>query len=490
MIAFRAPPLRFAASLLALAAAACSTMPSDRATAPALPAQWTDAAAQPAAVDLTDWWRDFSDPTLDVLVAEGLASNGDILRAALRVQEARAAGRRTIGNFLPDLTATARGQYTETLDGPEPTVGGVQTDQWLTSYGGQVSWEVPLFARIEASVTGARAATNVTLADLRGAQVALAADVAQAYIDLRAAQNRGAALAETAQLASQLADILELSARTGLAAEADAADARRLAESLRARLPDVAVAARQSENTLAVLRGKAPGTETPELARALSTIADAPTPRLAGAPAAPADLLRLRPDVASAEYTVLAQAAAVGVARADLLPRLTLTGTIGVGPVQIGASSTQDVTQAQVIPFVSMPLFDWGVRQAAVRERQSQFEASLVTYRDVVARAVGESSTSLSRLEQGRIRLEASRGAEAAAERNARGVRASFGAGIASLTDRLRADQQLIDARLTRIDAEAALASASVAVYRAFGGGPPLATVEDKVREARAEMRD
>jgi outer membrane protein TolC len=371
------------------------------------------------------------------------------------------------------LLATGSGQYQRIVEGGVPV--GVERESMSSAYGAQVSWELPLFS-IGASSVGARANTQGALADLRGARVALAADVAQAYVDLRAANASRVALRESVEAADDLARILRISADAGFASEADAADARRLAESTRARLPGLVIETRRAENVLAVLRGRAPGTED-AATQSVINAADAPVPHLelTSAPAAPADLLRLRPDVARAEAQTLIAAAQLGVARADLLPRLNLTGSINVTDALIGNPEGAGLTIATGTPFISMPLFDWGRRFAVQRQRDAQFEQSLIQYEQTVTQAVAEASNALVALEQGRVRLNSARAAETAAETTARGSRAAFDAGIQSLADRLRSEQQLIDARLVRIDAEAQAARAAIATYRAFGGGPAVA---------------
>jgi outer membrane protein TolC len=249
-----------------------------------------------------------------------------------------------------------------------------------------------------------------------------------------------------------------------------------LAESTRTRLPGLVIEMRRAENVLAVLRGRAPGTEDAQT-QAVIDQTEAPIPHLelAAAPAAPADLLRLRPDVARAEAQTLIAAGALGSARADLLPRLNLTGSITVNDALIGNPAGADTTIATGTPFISIPLFDWGRRFAVSRQRDAQFDQSLIAYRQTVTQAVAEASNALVSLDQGRLRLTSARNAEEAAGITARGSRAAFEAGIQSLADRLRAEQQLIDASLTRIDAEAQSARAAVATYRAFGGGPSIA---------------
>ena len=471
----RAQPFltRGAALALALAASGCITMPHEHATAPPLPTVWRDAPAG-AEQPVSDWWQGFNDASLNQFVTEALADGPSVRLAVSRVREARALSYSTITSYLPQLTATGTGQYNRTVEGP--ITPGTDRETMTGAYGAQVSWELPLFA-IGAIARGANANTQSALADLRGAQVTLAADVAQAYVDLRAANASRAALIRSVASADQLAQILQTSANAGITSPADAADARRLAESTRARLPGLVIEARRAENVLAVLRGKAPGTEDAAVQTTLAA-ADAPVPHLelAAAPAAPADLLRLRPDVARAEAQTVIAAASLASARADLLPRLNLTGSINVTDALIGNPSGAGLTLASATPIISIPLFDWGQRLAVSRQRDAQFDQSLIQYQQTVNQAVAEASNALAALEQGRLRLQSARAAEEAAEITARGSRAAYGAGIQSLADRLRSEQQLIDATLTRIDAEAQEAGAAIATYRAFGGGPAIQT--------------
>jgi NodT family efflux transporter outer membrane factor (OMF) lipoprotein len=451
-------------------ASACVTMPSEHAEAPPLPTQWQDAPAG-AEQPVDEYWRGFNDSALDTLIDEALAEGPSVQLAISRVREARALSQSTIAQYLPQLIATGSGQYTNIQRGAAP---GFERENMSGAYGVQVSWELPLFGIGPAS-RGAEANTQSALADLRGAQVALAADVAEAYVDLRTAQASYAALTRSVQAADELARILEISSNAGITSEADAADARRLAESTRARLPGLVIETRRAENVLAVLRGRAPGTENPNT-QAVLAAADAPIPHLelTAAPAAPADLLRLRPDVARAEAQTILAASAVGVARADMLPHLNLLGTLTSTEALLGNPSGAGTTVIAATPFISLPLFDWGQRLGVARQRSAQFDQSLIQYRQTVTEAVAEASNALVALDQGRLRLNSARIAETSAATTLRGSRAAYEAGIQSLADRLRAEQQLIDASLVRIDAEAQSARAAISTYRAFGGGPAI----------------
>jgi NodT family efflux transporter outer membrane factor (OMF) lipoprotein len=452
-----------------LALCACSLMPRERATAPPIPAVWRDAPVA-ADVPLTNWWTQFNDATLDQLVSEALSNGPSVQLAALRVTEARAQAQSGIASNLPSLSAFGEGDYSRAIGHNH-----AGTEQMTGTYGPQASWEVPLFGRIQAAIAGARANVLSARADARGAQVALAADVVQAYIELRTAQNGYAALSQLTQSSSQLADILETSANAGIAAPADAANARRLAESTRAQLADLVIAQRRAENQLATLRGLSPGAEADAMKTALETVQQTPTLSLPGAPAAPADLIRLRPDVARAEAQTLLAAAALGDARANLLPQLNLTGMISTTRNIIGSPAASTTPVLSATPLITIPLFDWGALRAASRQRNAQFHESLITYKQTVTQAIAEASNALAALDQGQQRLQAARNAEAAAQRSDSGSQAAYSAGMQSLADRLQADQQLIDARVTRINAEQSEAEAAVSVFRAFGGGPSFA---------------
>lgn len=489
---------RLAVSAVALlAVTGCTFTPDAKPNAGALPTDWTAAVAKPEAPSLSAWWEDFADPTLAQLTAEGLVENIDLRQAVLRITEARANNRRTIAAFLPQLSATAQAQYTNVLQGP-PLTGNIQSlsqgqlvfedVQAFGNFGPQISWEIPLWGRIPLSAAGARLNRQIAQEDARAALVTFVGDMANAYIDLRSAQNRREVLLANLDLADRLAKSLEDSVPSGFTAPADAADARRQAESIRARLPDVEVEAYVARNNIALLRGRAPGTEPDDIDAALETIAPIPNRPLDGAPAAPADLLRLRPDVARAERQALLEAVQVGNARQELLPQLTFTGNVGFADNLIGFPLPERIGQLQLTPLLTVPLFDWGQRLAVAKAERTQFESALLEYKDTVNRAVAEADQALVELARAEERLRAAQAAERAAEASAEGAAAAFEVGLRSLRDRLQVEQLLIDARLTRVQAESQKARASVAVYRAFAGAlaePTLAAAPTVAAQAQ-----
>ena len=482
---------RLAAGAFALSlVSGCGLLPKEKPIAPPLPAQWAS-AAQPAlsAQSPVEWWNGFADPTLKALTAEGLAENIDVRQALLRVREARANNRVSVARYLPSIEAAGQAPYTSVLVGP-PLPGSFQgfieggggqfiteQSQQFATYGPRLSWEVPLFGLIPLSVKGVKLNKGVAIDDVRATQIVLVGDIANSYLDLRAAQNRLVVLQESLAVAEQVAEVLERSVDGGFTAPADAADARRQAEITRTRLPDANVAVYAAKANLAILRGRAPGTESPELAQALDQLTPIPSLAYEGAPSAPADLLRLRPDVARAERQALLAAVEVGVARHELLPKLTFTGNVGFASNIIGTALPGQTGQLQLTPFLTVPLFDWGAKWAGAQQKKAAFLGVLLEYRDTANRAFAEADRALVDLEQARLRLNAAKAAEAGAQAFASGARAAFDVGVRSLRERLQAEQLLLEAKLSRIEAEASQARASVSVYRAFAGAltPPPA---------------
>ncbi|MBY0421212.1 MAG: efflux transporter outer membrane subunit [Parvularculaceae bacterium] len=482
------PRLRFLlVSAASAALSACTLVPKERPEPGDLPSTWTqadassDASPLPAA-SASAWWDAFADPTLKALTSEGLKENIPIRQAVLRVTQARANALQDISSYLPNFSADARAQYTRVVKGPQ-LVGSFtsflnggggsiarENEQAFYSAGPSVSWEVPLFGLFPIAARGARVSNDIAAEDVRGATVALVGDIADAYVDLRAAQNRKLILAQSLANAERLAEVLESTVASGFTAPTDAADARRQTETTRARLPDADIAIVVAKSTIARLRGKAPGTENDSLKAALDAPGPVPTRAFDAKTAAPADLLRLRPDVARAERQAVLSALSVGAARHQLLPKLTISGNLGIADNLVGSPLPEQQGQLQITPLVSMPLFDFGSKLAAARSRKAQFRIDLLTYRDTVNGAVAEADRALVSLEGARKRLAAAAAAEQAAEKFAVGARAAQTAGLTSLRDRLQAEQLYLETQLARVEAEASLARASSSVYRAFAG--------------------
>ncbi|MET0545905.1 MAG: TolC family protein [Caulobacterales bacterium] len=435
-----------------------------------------DSALAPA--DLSVWWTAFDDPLLNKVVDESFAQNITLQQAVLRVREARALGRQTIAGVLPTLDAVGSVTSTEALDGPGlvNSTGGFDDRQTTAVYGPSAIWEVPLFGRIQAAGVGYKGTILAATAAARGTRATLAADAAQAYVDLRAAQSRAQLLDQSATALESIRAANQKQVDAGILSTGDFARTQSLAANARARAETAQAVLRRALDRVAVLRGIAPGTDALEAELAKT----APVPNFtAGAPrSTPANLLRARPDIAQAEAAALQQAALVGVARNDLLPQLTLGGQINIYDTVSGQPFSGGGTQGVLNAAVSMPLWDWGSRLANVTVQKSRFKSAMLGYRDTVNNAVAEAQGALATFARTQRAADLARESEAAAFRRDNAQAALYRVGISSLNDRLDATNDLITARLDRTAAEADAAAAAIAVYRAFGGAaqPPKPT--------------
>jgi NodT family efflux transporter outer membrane factor (OMF) lipoprotein len=448
-------------------------MPSETPTSGELSAVFADAgeAALPEA-DLKTWWTGFSDPTLDALIAEGLEKNLDVRVAAQRLIAARAQGRTTVARFAPDVSVSAQTRTSSVFDGQDlrSATGGTESSQTTYDIGPQVSWEIPLFGRLGAAIQGDRANRAAAEADARAVRVSVVADITAGYADLRSAQSRGRSLDESIQRFARIGEIAGIARRAGLTSDIDLADAERLLASAQARRPQATILEAAARDRLLILRDRAPGTSDP-LATRLSLVEEVPAFDRPIPAATPADLLRLRPDVLAAEQRALLAASAVGIAKSELYPRLTLGGSISFSDNLAGNQLPGSSVVGGLVPTLSIPLWDYGQRRAAVTQREAEFQQALIGYRGAVLAAAAEAQGALTRRANGLKALEAARTAEAAARRRADAVAKLNEAGLASLRERLLAETELLEASLTRLDTEAAEAGAVIAVFRAFGGG-------------------
>jgi outer membrane protein, multidrug efflux system len=456
-------------SLLALSAlsilGACAQTPKPEVSAGPLPETWREAIPATPATDAAAWWAAFADPTLDKLVREALTENISVQQAALRITQSRSQARAAIAGFAPRLSAEGNAAaQSKSSEGSPPSSDAFGTG----SAGLGASWEVPLFGRLDATIIGARALEDGTKADLEAARVALVADLADAYINLRVAQTQLLIQQETAARFERIAAIAKERGAAGLVSPTDVASAQASAADARRSLPDAQLAVSSSLDRIAILRGKAPGTADAELST--------PTPLSFVAPpvtSAPADLLRRRPDIRSAEAQTVQAAAAVGVARADLYPRVSIRGALSAATSMFGPdfASTRPGSASAAI---SLPLFDYGQRMAAVDQRDAELKIALLAYQAAALRAIAEGQSALASYSEGTKRLSAAVDGEAASQKSATGTSRAYESGLVSMRERLQAETAFSQSRLATLGAQRELASASVALYRAFAGSPPV----------------
>ncbi|HEX4710148.1 efflux transporter outer membrane subunit [Phenylobacterium sp.] len=463
MTVYRLPALVPALSLVSLLLAGCAVGPTYH--PPSEPPVALAAAPRltPEPVD-GDWWRTFGDPQLDQLIQRGLGANLDVRAAIDRVRAARALFRGSELDLLPHVDATASYQASR-QQVPGFTAGPVSVRQ--ASLGLDAAWELDLFGRVRHEVEAAHADAQAAEADLRGAQVLVAAEIARNYIALRGAQARRAVAEDNARTASDTLRLTGVRREVGAGDPIDLESAKARLSATQATIPPLRMREAEAAHRLAVLIGVRPGELDAELATPAATVAEPPSALPIGDATG---FLKRRPDVQAAERRLSAETARTGMATADLFPRVTVTGFVGFLTGDVSALFKSGSRAWSVSPQLSWPGLDIGSATARLSAQRAQEDASLAAYRQTALRAVEDLQNALVDYRERQTQVVSLVEQVAASRRAAELAHIRYQEGR---IDFLR----VLDAERTRLEAEDALSAAQtdanldvVAIYKALGG--------------------
>ena len=458
--------LSIAASALVLAA--CATGPdyspkavSASAAAPFVTAKGSSlvSEAQPAG----NWWRLYDDPVLDGLVHDALTANTDIRVAVARLAKARASLREERGAREPQIGASGSTQYGRL---PGPDVPGEKRTDVQVDVGLNVAYEVDLFGRIGRRIEAARGDVGAAEADADAVRVAIVSDTVRAYADAASSAERIAVAEDIVALLDQSLALTERQHQIGVATGLDTARIAALRDQRRAEIPLLAAQRQGALFRLATLTGRTPRELPVQVGeRTASLSLQQPIPIGDGAA-----LLARRPDVRAAERRLAAATARIGVATADLYPRITLGGSIGSSGVGI-----DNVFSANPFTWLIGPLINWTVNRSAARARvaesRADARAALAIFDGMVLQALEETETALSSYQQALNRRDDLRAARDQAQAAARITRARQREGDISSLELLDAERTAADAEAALAEANARIADAQVDLFKALGGG-------------------
>src|SRR5581483_632462 len=362
-----------------------------------LSAKPTSNAPQAPAVDLASWWRALNDPELDSLVSRAVAANPDILIALDRLQAARTYERGLIGAVLPDLNASAaagRGTGTDlTRSRANQQLISADTSSGLkhiNEIGGFDSiWELDVFGRYRREIEAARADAQADVAQRNAVLVSVIADVTRAYVDMRGLQTRASILHHAADTLQESLRIVRIRYERGITNELDETLAARELGVLQAQIAPVEAAVSAAQYTIATLLGLYPE----ELIKELTPPAMTPSVPAVVQSGLPLDLLRRRPDIAQAERELAGATARIGVATADLFPRLAVVGAIGYQKQGLGTTPVLGQHIWSAGPAAAWSLLDFGALDAQVEIARLRTRAQLVNYKRTIQNAVKEVDT-------------------------------------------------------------------------------------------------
>ncbi len=444
-----------------LAACAARTAPPPS-TLERTPLSRWDASLFSAQAYAPRWWEQFDDPVLEEIERAAVDSNRDVRSALARFDQARAVFDEDRRRRYPTVTAAA------SVDIREQALPGFRDEPLrINTYRAALdaSWELDLFGRVRAAVTAARANAESFDAALSSVRVSVAADVGLNYFELRGIQQQLSVLDRS--LANQRETLRLTQARrdAGIGGEQDVASASARVSAIEAEVPPLRTALAVREHRLAVLTGRAPGQLSVNLApRAYPILATS----IALGP--PDRLLDRRPDVRAAERRLAATAAREGVATADLYPRITISGVLGLLAGRGNIFGTNDSRAWAVTPALQWSAFDLGSARARLRGAHAATDEALASYEQTMLLALEETETALVAYRQRQERLLKLTDEVRESARAAGIARLRYREGVAEFLSLLDAERTQLQAESAAAQAEADLFTAIVGLYRAVGG--------------------
>jgi len=416
------------------------------------------------------WWKALQDPLLDGLIASASAGNLDLRQAQARLREARAQRTIIAGRDGPELSADASYQRTRFSQNAAPynalDVPGFPWESNTYQAGFDARWEIDLFGGTRRAVEAATDTLQAAREARHAVLVSMQGEVARNYAALRGYQRQRILAQHNLELQTQTLALTRDRLKNGVGSDLDVARAAALVAATAAEIPlydrgewqalhRLAVLTHQPLDALSGLRQSAP-------------IPVAPAAVLVGVPA---DLLRRRPDIRRAERQLAAATAQVGVAEAELYPKLSLTGFFNLQSASVDDMFKWPSRTFSVGPTVSWPIFEAGRLRAAVAVRSAQQEQALLGYEQTVQGAIQEVRDQMVALSTERQRRAALTEA-VAADRDAADLAGKlYAQGFTDFLTVLDAQRQLNAAENALARSETQLDEALIGLYKALGGG-------------------
>jgi NodT family efflux transporter outer membrane factor (OMF) lipoprotein len=350
---------------------AADVNPSWLESSPALP-------EEPA--EIREWWTAFDDPVLTRLVHEAYEQNLSLRAAGLRVIQARAVRGIAVGEFFPQEQAISAGYSKNQIsknDLNNPPFPNFQK----VGLSFDATWELDFWGKFRRNILAEDAALLASIADYDDVLVTLVAEVGITYVQIRTFERRIELAKANVALQRQSLEITESRYRNGKVTQLDVSEARATLTNTQATVPDLESSLRDAKLSLGVLLGRTPGKLEKELAGG-SGIPTAPVQVAIGVPA---DLLRRRPDVRSAERAAAFQSQQIGIATADLFPSISISGSAGFEASDVGCLSLDNLFDGSsfvgsIGPTLSWPVLNYGRIRNNIRVQDAAFQEAAVNY--------------------------------------------------------------------------------------------------------------
>jgi NodT family efflux transporter outer membrane factor (OMF) lipoprotein len=452
-----------------------------------------DPAVRTQGKDYENWWTVYHDPSLDRLIYLAYHENLTLMAAGTRVLEARAVLGISIGEIYPQKQELSGSVGYNQASQVDPTSNPLHEleNYWRASLGARVGWELDFWGKFRRGVQSADASYLASIATYDDVLVTLLSDVATTYFGIRTLQTQLAIARENVIKQQKALQIARDRFHGGTATGLDVYQAENVLAQTQSTVPQLTAQLQKGEDALRVLLGMTPAS-LDALLRGPQSVPPPPPDVVVGIPA---DLLRRRPDIRSAELNAAAQSEQIGIAKADLFPAFTLIGAFGTVAGTTGNNRLSQVFSGPAIQFsfgpsFSWPIFNYGQITNNVRVQDARLQTLLIEYKNTVLQAQADVEDNLAAFLQGREQVALLRRSVDAANNALRIALDQYLLGTRDFTTVLTAEQNLYQAQSSLAVASGNLSTSLASLYRALGGGWQIRAGSDFVNDAtREEMR-
>ncbi len=425
------------------------------------------------------WWKVFDDPVLDHLIQTAYERNLPLRIAGVRVFEARALLGIAVGGFYPQAQQGLGGLAYNRWSESSPMATLAETAARNPNFNFQqadigvgAGWELDFWGKFRRAIQSADANFLSSIAAYDDALVTLTAEVARTYVIIRTFEERLKIAHENVATQKESLRIARARFEAGATGERDVQQALSLLNSTEANIPLIERGIRKAQYALSVLLGMPPGS----LGEQLKECREIPRAPAQVAVGIPAELLRRRPDIRNAELQAVSQSALIGVAKADLYPSFSLTGSFGFLSSDVGTSSLGDLflwknRAVSIGPSFRWNFFNYGQITNSVRVQDARLQALLINYQDTVLRAQREVEDGLVEFLKACERMKFLERSVEAAKRSAELALTQYREGNADYTSVLIAQQALLNGEDRLAGSQGDVPQGLISVYRALGGG-------------------
>ena len=412
------------------------------------------------------WWELFKDSQLSALVNQTILNNHDLKVAHANLREARALYMEAGLNLAP--TVTTHSNYTEQLRsaGSMNNRAFVPRELSLYSAGFDAAWELDLFGRVRRNIEASNDEVGMQEASLNDVKISLIAEVARNYFELRGLQNQLAVIKNNVENQQQTLEITRMRVENGRGTELDTARVAAQLDNTRAIVPTLEMAITQAIHRLSVLTGQLPNALTANLSKAISI----PTLPEMIAVGNPADLLRRRPDIQIVERRLAASTARIGVATADLFPKVTFVGSISLEASTLSSMGATGSDAYSLGPRISWAALDLGRVYARIKAADARAEADLERYQQTVLAALEETENALVSYNKTKVKQNFLASAVKSSLKAYELAQLRFNEGVTDFLTVLDSQLRLLQDQNQLAQSRTETATKLVAVYKSLGG--------------------